>query len=1410
MSTAEIDHCELLESAVNGDKGFSRGGKVKDCFPITDGLSGAFVWKCEIRGGKNHKFEGSHIVKAVSVDDYNISKHLFQFKNFTEDSVKFVGKYVVKPVEYTDWLVHNGYHFRFFDDINVSERNNGLCQLKSIKDETFVNVVKKCAKILLPNRKGVVSMNRFGERKYLSPRELLDLWIPERLEKNSNGFKELLSIRSALEYRAGYINCFNRHWPDPIYAIRNVPCFQTNDTIDDSFATLPGWLHNDFHMGNIFVTSDVTLRKSNRIELKIIDFDQCRESYLFYDHSYLKLSILLSIECEQEELILDNFYNKNPKLDVTDQFRWYFEAVQAIEDVINIFNKDIDKSNNKQNNKQAIIADIAAGLNWAGKKALSRNLRKRAYIFAAAAANHYGREFLGGNWSKELPKSSKINRRLGREQLDGENRNNKKTTSGHLLVNALLLSGYKWNYLVDNIGFNTIQSLCNGTELSNDKLNLLFATIKDDAIFENQKELDDFLNNNNIKHLTKTINISNSTSNSALFDKLQKLIINKNIYEEQAWIPEETKRDLIDISDWKELNYSLFRRSNMLRNAYYNAGINMTRNEMAEAAMADFSDQRWLQYFNDRLANIEESREHLNLSNQFMANKLFNKLPVVSPDRVTKLIEAGVGGGNTTYYVLKRLFEDQEKPANCIEYLGIELVPSLACSLNHIIKNPTECDGDLPELIQSLVNNPKSTIAQCLSPLLTGNPDYPENPLIVYGKMEQIIEEIAEYINPKKKIDAFFTSFAFHHVPNGNAIKSFIAGDSPNLTPSLADFNYEKRLLVAEAFASATEKYFENFLILRDENKTSAEIAHSCNSILQGYKDNENYSQVRVFLSLLNVGSLGWQDINLFCSTIREQFWCPRDVLDRLLHNPQLELLLTVQSMLRDGGVIAIADPDGMSDFNASYAASDPELTVANFTSSVTLAKMLETIGFSQVECYELQHSENSKADVVKKILLNSRGMEVANGQPAKGYIIIANRSQATEREISYNRRLNSGSDFSQFEKPDNEKELLVRIGEECARNNRGVARVISELLNPADPLPRSPQLFRKLPKLQSDLTSAGFIENCGGYVMARKRCHRIPTPINETENLEPKNITIFTDFPPTPQDLRDNRSLVFSYSDEAIVLSDEIQKVLSFYQNKNLKILDCCAGAGTLGILAKALCPQAKVVFTDSEDKSIEQIRQNLIINNMDEPDLLIVEKTMTDNSQPYIWPSKVHGPFDIILADPPFALRPQNLLTNTKRNSRDDGGEYGDNFSKHILREAPDWLTENGRLIILAYTLIEKEKNTQKYKLKIDKYIDSNKLDGFFEPVTNIQGGYVMRYRHDKIAKNDLDVGMPLDFVILRLGDTTRPESIVYESYDRAREIFLIYRNWLHNLQKKRYVGLQYVKGIFKSVKKHNQVNL
>jgi SAM-dependent methyltransferase len=331
-------------------------------------------------------------------------------------------------------------------------------------------------------------------------------------------------------------------------------------------------------------------------------------------------------------------------------------------------------------------------------------------------------------------------------------------------------------------------------------------------------------------------------------------------------------------------------------------------------------------------------------------------------------------------------------------------------------------------------------------------------------------------------------------------------------------------------------------------------------------------------------------------------------------------------------------------------------------------------------------------------------------------------------------------------------------------------------------PIPHSGRVFREHPKLRRLLHNLGWLRALpGAAVVATKRIHCF-TFEGRSPTVAP--IFIATDFPHTTEALHDSPEKVFSYSDEALVLWGRLQAILD--RTPPRKIMDLCCGAGTLGLLCAAVRPDAVVTCVDSQARAVDQVNVNRVLNDIP------ICRLSAERGDVLTWefPSNQIR-FDLIVSDPSFSLRPPNFVSG---NWRDDGGKYGDNFSGRVLEKASGNLERNGILLMLAYSLVKKSGEGQK-RYRIVQHYPHPDLTGKFEPVPK---RCVWRFRHDKIASNDPEKGMPLRYIVMRLVDPTRPESIIFRSPKKQQEDFDRYTQWLEDLDKD-YVGLRYLMGEF-----------
>jgi methylase of polypeptide subunit release factors len=114
------------------------------------------------------------------------------------------------------------------------------------------------------------------------------------------------------------------------------------------------------------------------------------------------------------------------------------------------------------------------------------------------------------------------------------------------------------------------------------------------------------------------------------------------------------------------------------------------------------------------------------------------------------------------------------------------------------------------------------------------------------------------------------------------------------------------------------------------------------------------------------------------------------------------------------------------------------------------------------------------------------------------------------------------------------------------------------------------------------------------------------------------------------------------------------------------LRLADIGAGAGAGALAAGLDWPDAELVLTDVNPKALALARVNaaaagLTVRTVETADL-----------------SKAGGPFDVVIANPPYIVDPGD------REYRDGGGAHGEAISLQMARMALDNLAPGGRLLL------------------------------------------------------------------------------------------------------------------------------
>jgi release factor glutamine methyltransferase len=126
------------------------------------------------------------------------------------------------------------------------------------------------------------------------------------------------------------------------------------------------------------------------------------------------------------------------------------------------------------------------------------------------------------------------------------------------------------------------------------------------------------------------------------------------------------------------------------------------------------------------------------------------------------------------------------------------------------------------------------------------------------------------------------------------------------------------------------------------------------------------------------------------------------------------------------------------------------------------------------------------------------------------------------------------------------------------------------------------------------------------------------------------------------------------------------------------IKILDLCSGSGCIGVAVLKNIKNSHVVFGEMDKTLIQQIRINLKLNKIPRERYQIIQSNLLED---------IKGKFDFILTNPPYASlgrknKVQKSVLQHEPHLALFGGQDGLFFIKKILKQAPKYLHENGRV--------------------------------------------------------------------------------------------------------------------------------
>lgn len=151
------------------------------------------------------------------------------------------------------------------------------------------------------------------------------------------------------------------------------------------------------------------------------------------------------------------------------------------------------------------------------------------------------------------------------------------------------------------------------------------------------------------------------------------------------------------------------------------------------------------------------------------------------------------------------------------------------------------------------------------------------------------------------------------------------------------------------------------------------------------------------------------------------------------------------------------------------------------------------------------------------------------------------------------------------------------------------------------------------------------------------------------------------------------NQNVLIPRSDTEIL----VEEIINTYKNSKVKILDMCTGSGCIAISLKKYMQNSEVYGIDISKEALEVARLNAKNNNVD------VKFKCSD-----MFTNIKNRDFDVIVSNPPY-IKKKVIDTLNKEVKKEpvialDGGEDGLYFYKKIIKEAFNFLKDNGMIFL------------------------------------------------------------------------------------------------------------------------------
>lgn len=139
-------------------------------------------------------------------------------------------------------------------------------------------------------------------------------------------------------------------------------------------------------------------------------------------------------------------------------------------------------------------------------------------------------------------------------------------------------------------------------------------------------------------------------------------------------------------------------------------------------------------------------------------------------------------------------------------------------------------------------------------------------------------------------------------------------------------------------------------------------------------------------------------------------------------------------------------------------------------------------------------------------------------------------------------------------------------------------------------------------------------------------------------------------------------------------ILVEEVIKIAEL--ESKTKILDMCTGSGCIGVSLAYYLKNAKITMSDISKNAIEIAKKNAKENK-------VLEKTKFIKSDLF---ENIEEKFDIIVSNPPYiekdVIKSLSKQVQNEPKIALDGGKDGLLFYRKLIKEAPNFLNDNGYL--------------------------------------------------------------------------------------------------------------------------------